>query len=95
MSSEPLTPEQRKTRASLASLTRWSREEDRTAATAPALAGFLNKFEKQVDPDNKLDPVVRAQRADAAFRAHMARLAYASSKARAARRKKGKPADGR
>jgi hypothetical protein len=87
MSREPLTPEQRKTRASLASLTRWSREEDRTAATAPALAGFFSKFEKQVDPDNKLDPVVRAQRADAAFRAHMAGLAFKSSRARQQRSK--------
>jgi hypothetical protein len=83
---EPLTPQQRRTRASLASLTRWSRVDDRAAETRAALDGFLSKFEREVDPDNKLDPETRGKRADAARRAHMARLAFKSSKARAARR---------
>jgi hypothetical protein len=88
MTAEPLTPEQRAMRARLAGLTRWSREPDRAAATRPALDGFMARFERQVDPNNELDPETRAQLADAARRAHMARLALASSRARAARNPK-------
>lgn len=54
---------------------RWSREPDRAAATAPARAGFLARFERQVDPEGVLDPKVRAERAESAMKAHMARLA--------------------
>jgi hypothetical protein len=82
MTAEPLTPEQRRTRASVASLTRWSREPDRAAATRPALDGFLSKFEREVDPTGELAPETRALMADAARRAHMKRLALASSKKR-------------
>ena len=56
---------------------KWSRTSDRTAATAPARAGFLARFEREVDPDGKLDPLTRAQRAESARRAYFARLAYA------------------
>lgn len=88
MSTEPLTPEQRQIRSSLASLTRWSREPDRAAAMRPALNGFLARFEKQVDPDGELDPETRTKLAEAARKAHMRRLALASSKAKAAKRRK-------
>lgn len=88
MTADRLTPEQRQVRSSLASLTRWSREPDRAAATRPALTGFLSKFEREVDPDGELDPETRAQMADAARRAYMKRLALASSKSRAARGRK-------
>ncbi|MGH3574069.1 MAG: hypothetical protein ACRDUW_19985 [Pseudonocardiaceae bacterium] len=46
---------------------------------------MLARFERQVDPDNTLAPAERARRAEAARRAHMQRLALASSKARRAR----------
>lgn len=79
------TPKQRQMASSIASLTRWAAEPDRAAATKPALDGFLARFEKQVDPDNTLDPETRRQMAETARKAHMKRLALASSKARAAK----------
>lgn len=83
---EPLTPAQRKMRASAASLTRWAGEPDRAKATRPALDGFLARFEDQVDPNRELDPETRALLATAARKAHMRKLALRSSKARAAKR---------
>jgi hypothetical protein len=50
--------------------------------TANARAEFLARFERQVDPNSKLAPAERARRADYARKAHMARLALASARAR-------------
>lgn len=61
---------------------RWSRENDRVGATAPARTAFMRQFEAQVDPNNELDPRERAIRANHAHRAHMQRMALASAKAR-------------
>ena len=85
----PLTPEQRALRARVAAHTRWSQTEDPTAATAPARRAFLDRFERQVDPDGRLDPQERTRRAEHARKAHMARLALRSARARAARREGG------
>ena len=79
-----LTPEQRRLRASIAAHTRWSRE-DPTATAEAGQAGLVAKFRRQVDPDNQLPEAERERRAVSAYRAHMKRLALASSKARAAR----------
>lgn len=81
-----LTAPQRRMRSQVASQTRWAGEADRAKATRPALAGFMNKFERQVDPDGVLGAEERAVRAAAARKAHMTRLALASSKKRAARK---------
>lgn len=83
---EPMTPAQRSMRSSAAAYTRWSQVDDRKAATRPALHGFLARFEREVDPDNELDPEVRATRADAAMRAYMKKLALKSSRTRVAKR---------
>ena len=80
-----LTPAQRTLRAKLAANSRWSRE-DGHANAVRGQAGLLAKFEREVDPDGTLTPEQRAKRAEAAYRAHMQRLAFASSKARAARK---------
>jgi len=48
----------------------------------PALDGQQAKFERQVDPENKLSKTERARRADAARRAHMQGLALKSVEAR-------------
>lgn len=64
-----LTPEQRSTQARLAALSRWANVEDRTAATQAARDGLQAKFDAAPNPD-------------AAMRAHMTRLALASSRAR-------------
>ncbi len=85
MPASSLSPAQRKLRAQIAANTRWSRE-DPAPGAARGQAGLLARFERQVDPDNKLAPAERARRADAARKAHMQRLALASAKARAARR---------
>ena len=65
---------------------RWSRTTDRRAATAPARAAFLARFEREVDPDGTLDPIVRATLAESAKKAYMLRLL----KARWTRKRKRK-----
>ena len=70
---------------------RWAREADRSAATAPARAGLLKRFEDEVDPDRVLPAAERAKRAESARRAFYQRIAMKSAAARAARRKGGGP----
>lgn len=74
---------ERSIRARIAALTRWANTPNRSTATLAARDGFLAKFERQVDPDGRLHPVERERRASLARRAHMARLALRSAKARA------------
>jgi hypothetical protein len=50
--------------------------------TAPARKAFLDRFERQVDPDGSLDPAVRAKRAEHARKAYFLALALKSAKAR-------------
>lgn len=80
----PLTPEQRRLRAQIAANARWSRE-DPTANAARGQAGLLARFEREVDPDGVLSPDERTRRAENARRAHMLRLSFQSSRARARR----------
>ena len=89
---DSLTPEQRSMRASIAAHTRWAQEPDRAAAMEPALNGMLARFEKQVDPDGVLPPHIRAERAESAKKAYYKALQLKSSRARAAKRGKGKAA---
>lgn len=72
--------------ASLAAHVRWAQCEDRTAATAAARKAFADRFEKLVDPDDKLDPAERATRAENARKAHYRKLALKSAQVRRARR---------
>lgn len=78
------TPEEvdRSLRAQIAANTRWAIEPNRTQAMAPARAAFVKKFEKQVDPDGTMDPVVRAERVDNLMRAHMLKVAMKGAQAR-------------
>ena len=81
-----LTPEQRTLRARIAANTRWANE-DGHANAVRAQKGLYARFEREAAekyPD--LTPIARAKRAEAAYRAHMSRLALASSKARGARK---------
>ena len=50
--------------------------------TGPARKAFLDRFEQEVDPDNKLEPAERARRAEFAKKAYFTRLALASAKSR-------------
>ena len=61
---------------------KWANCDDRTAATAPARAAFLDRFEQQVDPDGALAPAERARRAESARKAYMLQLALKSAAAR-------------
>jgi hypothetical protein len=81
-----VTPDERRLNAQIAAHTRWAHEPDRTAATAPARRALDEKFETLVDPDRKLDPVLRARMAASARSAHYRRLAKRSAEVRRARR---------
>ena len=83
-----LTPEQRTMRARIAANTRWSREDPKPGAER-GQRGLHARFLREVDPDGTLPQAERERRAEAAYRAHMARLALASSKARTARKAGG------
>jgi hypothetical protein len=81
-----LSPEQRSLRASLAAHEMHARHDSREI-TANARAGFLAKFFREVDAATPgLPEPERLRRAEHLLRAHMARLALASSKARAKRK---------
>lgn len=76
-------PSARRTSALIANFDRWSKTDDRQAATAPARKGFMARFDREVDPNGELSDDERARRAELAMRAHMSRLALASAKRRA------------
>jgi hypothetical protein len=76
------SPEEISLHAKVASYSRWAKTPDRAAATAPARESFMKRFEVQVDPDNVLDPAVRAKLAESAKQAYFMRLALKSAQAR-------------
>lgn len=59
---------------------------DSKEITTAARKAFLDRFERDVDPDGILDPAERSRRADHARKAYFSRLAYLSAKTRAAKR---------
>jgi hypothetical protein len=81
-----LTPEQRTLRARSAAHALHASVEDPAADTAPARQAFLDRFEKQVDPDGVLDPAERARRGEHARKAYFLALAFKSARARSKRR---------
>ena len=81
-----LTPQQRRLRAQVAAHVQWASEPDRSARTKAARDGLLAKFEAEADPDGRLPAEERRRRAEHLRKAHMARMALASSRARAARK---------
>lgn len=83
----PLTPAQRSTRSSIAGITSWAMTVDRSARSKPGAEALLAKFVEQVPPEIT-DPDDRRRAGEELRRAHMKRLALASSKARAARNSK-------
>jgi hypothetical protein len=87
----PLTPEQAHLRASIAVNERWAKStaDDREANAIRGQAGLRDRFAREVDPDGQLDSAERERRAGNKYKAHMQRLALASSRARAARKTAG------
>jgi len=55
---------------------------DSRETTSAARAAFLGRFEREVDPDRVLPDAERQRRAQMARKAHFARLALASARAR-------------
>ena len=76
-----MTPEQRILRARLAAHTLHAKTDSR-AHTKPARQAFLDRFEREVDPDDVLSPTERRRRATQARKAYFTRLALRSSRAR-------------
>ena len=89
-----LTPEERSTRARMAAHALHSKYAgaEITAAARAASPGSDTYWEREVDPDNTLDPVERARRASHAKRSHFQKLALASSIARRRSREETNPA---
>jgi hypothetical protein len=81
-----MTPEQRSLRARMAAHSLHARVTDPAAHTAPARRAFLDRFEREVDPDGVLNPDERARRAEHARKAYFLKLALASAAARRRRR---------
>lgn len=72
----PLTPEQRRERAAIAALTRWSKE-DPAANAARGQAGLIAKFEREIREENPgLTDAEVIRRAEKARAAHMKRIAF-------------------
>jgi hypothetical protein len=86
MAKPKLTDSERVQRGRIAANSRWGRTVDRTAATAPGRRAFIEKFEREADPDGTLDPVLRAKLAENLRRAYYQQLSFRSSRARQARK---------
>jgi hypothetical protein len=93
MSSNPITPGQRRQRARLANAARWSRlpGDQRAAATANARAALWRKYLDQVDPDGVLPEDEREKLARQARRADLERWSLMASRARSARAAQAPP----
>lgn len=78
------TPEQRSLHGQIAAHAKWA-QTDPVEGTAAARKAFLDRFERQVDPDGSLEPAERSRRAEHARKAYFLGLALKSA---AARRKK-------
>ena len=76
-----MTPTERVLRARIAAYVLHSTRDSREV-TAPARRAFLNRFEREVDPDRVLSIAERARRAQAARKAYFTRLALKSAQAR-------------
>lgn len=86
MPNDSLTPEQRSLRSRLAAHALHAQVADPAAHTAPARAAFLDRFEREADPDGVLSPSERARRAEHLRKAYFTALAYKSSRSRSSRR---------
>lgn len=78
----PVPPADLSAKRAIAADRRWAFEPDRTAATAAGRKAFLDRFEREVDPEGKLSPEERSKRAKNLRRAHFRALAIKSAAAR-------------
>jgi hypothetical protein len=77
-----MTPQQRRRRARIAAHASWANTADRAARTAAGTKAFLDRFERQVDPEGVLPAEARAAMAKHARTAYMLQLAERSVAAR-------------
>jgi hypothetical protein len=77
-----LTPHEAALRGRIGAYTLHSRRDPRQT-TEKARSSFLATFERQVDPERVLPEPERLRRAESARKAHFARMALASARARA------------
>jgi hypothetical protein len=77
-----VTPEERSLQARIAAHSLHAKVIDPTAHTAPARPAFLDRFERQVDPDGLLSNEERHRRAEHARKAYFLNLARKSARAR-------------
>jgi len=82
-----VNPSERILRARLGAYTLHSRYDTRET-TAAARAAFMDRFEREVDPDGRLSVEERQRRAAAARKAYFTRLALRSAQVRRARSSK-------
>lgn len=82
----------RSSAARIASHSSWANTDDRPSRTRPAREAFMNRFEREVDPDLLLAPEVRALKAESAMRAYMGRLGKSRHKPK--KKPKGQRAKG-
>ncbi len=82
------TPQERRLSAIAAAHALHAKVADPSAHTAPARREFLDRFEREVDPDGVLGQEERARRALHARKAYFTRLALASAQARSGKRGK-------
>lgn len=68
-------PTRRKQIASLAAHVSWARTPIRSERTRAATRASQARFEREVDPDGRMDPIDRAKAADSAMRAHRRAMA--------------------
>lgn len=73
---------ERKLQAQVAAHTSWAKTPDPAARTARARTAFLDRFEREVDPEGILPEAERARRAESAKKAYFASLALKSAQAR-------------
>ncbi|MEW6226011.1 MAG: hypothetical protein AB1627_15405 [Chloroflexota bacterium] len=86
-----LTADQRRLRARAAA---YALHATGGTTTKAGTAAFLARFEAQVDPDGRLDPVERSRRALFARKSYMSRLALKASRARLRNNRMASPAIG-
>lgn len=68
--------------ARVAAHTRWAKERDPSAATAPARKGLEARWAREIDPEGVMAPDDLAKRVANLRQAHMQRMALASARAR-------------
>jgi hypothetical protein len=81
-----ISASERRQRARLAAHTSWARTEDPSERTRAGRVAFLDRFEREVDPDGALSPEDRKRRAEHARKAYFAGLALKSARARRAKK---------